>query len=507
MEKRFLIALVLSFLVLSIWSKWVSHTYHIDNKQVALQQEQVIPRTNIPPTPPSSEPMKEESMPTIQHKQDNLEAVFLEPLAAIKEVIFKSYQDDKFVLKDGFLYGDRNLTFHNTEEKDNSVTFVHSDAEKRITKTFLFHNSNYTIDLEIEIENISDKSISINPPLILGILDFSSRNIDSRYQSVVIAAKDKTSHLNGLKNIDIPEVTFLSLRNKYYCLILEPEQKNYSAFTRKINNQASEIGLTPNTNSQIIQIGQKIKQKFHIYLGPQDLKLIQKANSAWSSTIHYGTFDFIAQSLLQLLGFFYNLTKSWGWAIVMLSLAIYIILFPLTLKQMRSVKEMQVLQPKVEALRQTYKDNPQRLNKEIMELYREHKANPLGGCLPLLLQMPIFFALYQALMRSVALKGARFLWIKDLSKPDQLFPLPFPAPFDHFNILPILMTIGMFIQQKISAVSSTSSAAAEQQKIMTFFMPILFGFIFYNMPSGLVLYWFINSTLMLFNQFRMQRIK
>jgi YidC/Oxa1 family membrane protein insertase len=506
MEKRFLIALVLSFLVLTIWSKWVSKAYHIENKQVASQQEQVIPRPSITSTtPPLPEPMKEEFLPTIQYKQDNLEAGFLEPIAAIREVIFKSYQNDKFVLQAAFLYGDRNLTFQKAEEKDNSISFTHRDVEKTITKKFLFDKSNYTIELEIEIENISDKNISISSPLILGILDFSSRNIDSRYQSVAIATKDKTSHLNALKNIDIPEVTFLSIRNKYYCLILEPEQKNYSAFIRKINNQASEIGLA--LNSQVIQIGQKIKQKFHVYLGPQDLKLIQKANSTWSSTIYYGTFDFIAQSLLQLLGFFYNLTKNWGWAIVMLSLAIYIILFPLTLKQMRSVKEMQVLQPKVEALRQAYKDNPQRLNKEIMELYKEHKVNPLGGCLPLLLQMPIFFALYQALMRSVALKGARFLWIKDLSKPDQLFTLPFPAPFNYFNILPILMMIGMFIQQKISSVSSTSNAAAEQQKIMMFFMPILFGFIFYNMPAGLVLYWFINSTLMLFNQFRMQRIR
>ena len=170
------------------------------------------------------------------------------------------------------------------------------------------------------------------------------------------------------------------------------------------------------------------------------------------------------------------------------------------------MKEMQAVQPKIEELRKIYKDNPQKLNKEIMELYREHKVNPLGGCLPLVLQMPIFFALYQALMRSIALKGASFLWIKDLSEPDRLFILPKTLPVigNEFNILPVLMAIGMFIQQKFT-MASASSAAAEQQKLMTIFMPILFGIIFYHMPSGLVLYWFVNSTLMLIYQIRISR--
>ena len=175
---------------------------------------------------------------------------------------------------------------------------------------------------------------------------------------------------------------------------------------------------------------------------------------------------------------------------------------------MNSMKQMQTLQPKIEELRNIYKDNPQKLNKEIMELYRQHKVNPLGGCLPIVLQMPIFFALYQALMRSVALKGAKFLWIKDLSAPDRLFILPTSLPIlgNEINILPILMAVGMFIQQKISA-GATSSASAEQQKLMMALFPLLFGFIFYHMPSGLVLYWFINSTFMLFYQIRMMRLK
>jgi YidC/Oxa1 family membrane protein insertase len=175
---------------------------------------------------------------------------------------------------------------------------------------------------------------------------------------------------------------------------------------------------------------------------------------------------------------------------------------------MRSMKEMQLLQPKVEELRKAYKDNPQKMNKEIMELYREHKVNPLGGCLPLLLQMPIFFALYNELMRSIVLKGATFLWIKDLSEPDRLLSLPkgLPVIGGELNILPIIMAIGMFLQQKIS-LANTSGEAAEQQKIMLIVMPVMFGLIFYRMPSGLVLYWFVNSALMLIFQLRMNKAR
>jgi YidC/Oxa1 family membrane protein insertase len=169
---------------------------------------------------------------------------------------------------------------------------------------------------------------------------------------------------------------------------------------------------------------------------------------------------------------------------------------------------MQALQPRIEELKKAHQDNPQKLNKEILELYREHKVNPIGGCLPLILQMPVFFALYQVMMRSIALKGASFLWIKDLAEPDRLLMLPFTLPIvgNELNILPILMTILMFIQQKFS-MSAASTGSQEQQKILMIMMPLMFGFIFYHMPAGLVLYWFMNSLLMLIFQFKVNQAK
>ena len=195
--------------------------------------------------------------------------------------------------------------------------------------------------------------------------------------------------------------------------------------------------------------------------------------------------------------FFFNIVHNWGLSIILFSIFISVCLFPLTWKQLHTTKATQRLQPMIEELRRQYKDNPQRLNKETMELYRKHKVNPFGGCLPMLLQVPIFLSFYLVLTRLLELKGANFLWINDLSLPDRLIKSP------EINILPILMAITMFLQQKFS-MPTVSGTGSEQQKLMTLLFPIMFGFIFYRMPSGLVLYWFTNSIIMFLFQMKIK---
>lgn len=505
MERRLILAIALSLLVLLSWSAFVSKTYHIDNKEV---KEKSTPYVTVAPLEVPTAHLEQEILPLPLFKlsQENYEIAFIEPQAAIKEVIFKAYQSHKFPLKNGFLLGDKHMGFKKESISPESVTFVYSDKDKKIIKRFIFSKSNYDIWLEIEIQNLSITPINTNLPLVLGVLNFVANPDQARFQDVTLASKDKPKplHLNGRKEFSLDTIKFLGLRDRYFCVIIEPESGNYTGFIKKLNPQESEIGLSSKEIG--IAAGQQITQRFHIYLGPQDLRIINSIKSHWSAVMHYGAFNFLSRLLLQLLEFLYHFVHNWGWAIVILSIIIYIILYPLTLKQMRSMKHMQALQPAIEELRKTYKDNPQKLNKEIMGLYRQEKINPFGGCLPLILQIPIFFALYQALMRAIHLKGAHFLWIKDLSGPDKLFsPIILGNKID-INILPILMAIGMFIQQKISVVT-TGSGTKEQQKLMTILFPLMFGFIFYRMPSGLVLYWFINSTLMLLYQIHISRTR
>lgn len=489
--------MALSLIFLLAWSALAPKPQQLENKAVAVLNSPDKTAVEVFSPPVESEAISAFNL--INFSQKNLDISFVEPLATIKEADFISYQNYKFPLQSGFLLADQSLLFNKLDSGSNEISFIHNGPNMRIIKKFIFSNSNYDIWLEIDIQNTSNAPLSVNLPLSLGRLDFSSKNINARYQGVTIGTKDKILHIQPKKNQDFGDIKFLGFRDQYFCAVVEPETGLNSGYIKKVGPQIFEVGV--NLRKSAIEPGQITKEKFHIYLGPQDLQLINSINPNWAAIINFGTFDFISQILLQLLRFFYALVHNWGWAIVMLSCAVYLILFPLTLKQMRSMKEMQALQPKIEELKKLYKGNPQRQQKEQMELFRKHKVNPLSGCLPLVLQMPIFFALYQTLMRSVFLRGASFLWIKDLSRPDGLFSLPFPRPFDSFNLLPILMMLGMFVQQKLSTGATASTTAGEQQKIMLIMMPLIFGFIFYSMPSGLVLYWFINSALTLMNQF------
>lgn len=502
MEKRLILAISLSLLILLSWSTWVSKTQTIDNKRViekAALVEKAVPVTAAEPVlaPPV---IPETSL--IRTPTAKAELIFSEPQAALKEIIFPAYQNYHFPLEYGFWLKDKKILFHREASAPGSAVFVYADQDKKITKRFLFHNSNYSGELEIEVQNLSSGPLPVTLPLVLGTLDFAGDQNKARLKDITVVTTEKIIHPNARKDASFNGVKFIGLRDSYFSAILEPTSKDCSVYISRISPQKSELSLQ--CPERTIAAGQKIIERFRIYLGPQELNSINRINPDWSAVMYFGVFNFISQLLLQLLDFLYNIVKNWGVAIIILSILIYIILYPLSIKQMRSMKKMQALQPRIEELKKAYKDNPQKLNKEIMELYRNYKINPFSGCLPLILQIPIFFALYQVLIRSVALKGARFLWIKDLSEADRLFIIPnlspnFPIIGNEINILPLLMTIGMFFQQKLSTQSS-SGASAEQQKMMLFLFPLMFGFIFYKMPSGLVLYWFVNNILMLVQQ-------
>ncbi len=215
------------------------------------------------------------------------------------------------------------------------------------------------------------------------------------------------------------------------------------------------------------------------YVGAKDHGVLKSVDERLVSVIEYGWFSFIAKPMFAFLNWLHGYIGNWGWAIVVLTLVIRIVLFPLTYKGMLSMNKLKELAPKMKELQAKYKGEPQKLNMHMMELYKKNGANPMGGCLPILMQIPIFFAIYRVLLNAIELKGAEWiLWIKDLSLMDPYF------------VLPILMGITMFLQQKLTPTNFTDPM---QEKIMRF-LPLIFTFFFVTFPAGLTLYWFVNNV-------------
>ncbi len=217
---------------------------------------------------------------------------------------------------------------------------------------------------------------------------------------------------------------------------------------------------------------------FNGYIVPKDYKILNSIKPELTNAIEYGWFTFVAAPLFQFLMFLHDYVGNWGWAIVILTLVIRILLFPLTFKGMLSMAKLKEVSPKVKELQAKFKGDPQRMNAAVMELYKKEGANPLGGCLPLLLQIPVFFAIYRVLLNAVELKGAEWIfWITDLAHMDPTF------------VLPIIMGATMFYQQHITPSNFTDPM---QEKIFKF-LPLIFTFFFITFPAGLVLYWAVNN--------------
>lgn len=507
MEKRLLLAVTLSLGLMLIWSSLMKKAQPIERQNVSdasVGLKSTAPTVNAA-APDQAVPDASFGNADFSVSRGSSSIDFIESKAAIRSITFRDYRDYVYRV-DAITLNDPTLRFQRIREDDQGGVFFRHDGDGlSILQSYIFDNSLYGMKLRIQITNTSDNQYRLPSELVVGHLLFTPSQVDNQYIASAFFSNGKIVQFPGRKLAQKDNIEFASLRDRYFCFIVHPLYANSKGVVAPAGDTKSVVKISLPGNS--VDPGQAIELEYDLYAGPQDIQLINAANPRWTPVVHYGPFDIISHTLLQIMGLFYKLVHNWGWSIILLSLSTYIILFPLSIKQMRSMKEMQKLQPHIEELRKTHKDNPQKMNREIMELYRTHKVNPLGGCLPILLQMPIFFALYPVLMRSAFLRGADFLWIRDLSLPDRIFTLPFSLPLlkDELNILPIVLALLMFVQQKASLQGAGNSAQAEQQKIMMIIMPIMFGFIFYHMPAGLVLYWLVNSLLMSVFQLRMAK--
>lgn len=246
---------------------------------------------------------------------------------------------------------------------------------------------------------------------------------------------------------------------------------------------------------------------FTVYAGPKDLSALAAVGHHFTRTVDLGWFSFVAEPMLRILKLFHHATGNYGVDIILLTLLVKLVTVPLTHKSFKSMQEMQKLQPQMKKLQDKYADDRAALNKEVMELYRRHNVNPLGGCLPMVVQMPIFIGLYNALLSAVELRHAPFaLWINDLSAPDRLPPFPSPplaviaGTGIRIPVLTLLMGLSMLVQQRM-----TPQAGDPMQQRMMMIMPLVFTVMFINFPSGLVVYWLVNNVVTIAQQLLMQR--
>ncbi len=295
-------------------------------------------------------------------------------------------------------------------------------------------------------------------------------------------------------------VQFAGVQNRYFCVygIVPQEQgEPIEGAIRLSGDQEFE------TQSWAIDVpaqrgvGDEIAvARLELLIGPQEAELLQSYGQGLEKSMDLGwkLFRPLSEVVLWGMEFLHRFIPNYGVIIVIFSLLTKLAFYPLTKTSTKSMKKMQELQPKMKALQEKYKNDKEKLNKATMALYKEEKVNPLSGCLPLLVQSPVFIALYQALSHTISLRGQPFvLWMNDLSQPDALFQMPFSLPFlgSDFNVLPILMSVAMYFQTKLTP----TSGAGGQMAAMNTMMPLIMIFIFYNMPSGLVLYWLINTLM------------
>jgi len=416
------------------------------------------------------------------------------------------------------IHGLENVQFVGKEMDNGVISFVYRDKNWQITKTYETKGNNL-IKVRMEIKNLSEISILNNFNFTAFEIDQSQIDIvqNSRdnalfeysvYANNKMFRKGNATKLNDKNNrIESGNVNWVGFRDHYHAFVLKPEfaTKGYEIKS----DSSSQLNVSIDPQDKNLAPGESVAYDFSIYAGPQNPWMMKKYQKGFEKIVAFSNFpiiEWIGQAIYYTIPFFHSIFRSWGIAIILISIMIYGITYPLTMQSMMSMRKMQEVQPKITALKDRFKNDPDKLNKEMMEIYRREKINPFGGCLPFLIQMPFFMALYQILWRAQYFQGQGFLWIKDLSQPDRLIIFPFYLPLfgNELNILPILTGAIMFIQQKISSKNMVvvDEQQAMQQKMMMYILPVMMTCMFYKFASSWAIYFLIFYILSTATQWR-----
>ncbi len=573
MEKRAILAIALTFLVIIVWSVLQSKlfpqpphkpaTQEVRKEQASPEEKRVIKETQTPKEKPLSKtktfPKKEVSIET-----ENYWAVFTSEDGRLKHFKLKKYEDrvKESPLTIKLIQFVENLLGKKVEEpkKPEPLDLVDSNEEKglplgltfigsrlsegnwevdkdqirllnptekgevtfskvlenglKVFKRYKFGSEQYTIDLEVEVQNTTSQEVTSQLGLewigkieLAKLADEGNKDFGLKYAFLKSQKVEKKSFggasssgcvpscgsqkrtIEPFESSDKGEIRWFSFGGEYFTalLISPPPAKEMTLTVKGDEGNLLKADLIAPQFS--IPPKEAVKIPYRLYVGPKDEGRLKTLGVDAEKLLDFGYFTIVAKPLLWFLRLTNTVTKNFGMDILILSILIKIIFLPLTQISMKSMKEMQKVQPEMNRLKETYKDDKARLQQEIMLLYKRRKINPMSGCLPMLIQIPVFIALYNALQNAIEMRHAPFLlWIQDLSAKDPLY------------ISPIIMGASMVIQQKM-----TPTATDPAQAKMFLLMPVMFTFLFLSFPSGLVLYWLVNNVLSIAHQYYLNK--
>lgn len=395
------------------------------------------------------------------------------------------------------------------DQSKDSIHFIWTSAEGvEVKKTFTFDPASYLIEMKIEVQNRSGRTLTDRMGIAI-LQEFPAKRtaygfmgpsgmINKSMQQIDIDDIEETGRFQG-------QIGWVAIQSRYFMSSIVP-QETTDGVMQLSQPSANVVGNSYYFDAKTLAPQQTVEYKAHVFLGPKSVSILRTFNNGLDKAVDFGWFTFLAKPCLWLMNFIHNnIIANYGIAIIVLTLLIKGILWPLGSKSYRSMGEMKKIQPLMTEIREKYKDDKKKQNEEIMALYRTYKVNPMGGCLPMIVQIPVFFALYRMLYEAVELRHAPFfLWINDLSAPDRLFnfniSVPLMEPPYGIPVLTLIMGASMFLQQKMSPPMGDPAQAK-----MMMLMPVIFTFIFINFSSGLVLYWLVNNLVSIAQQYYIQK--
>lgn len=477
-----------------------------------------------------------------------IEVIFTNQGGAIKKVSMKDYEASKNS-EDPYLFnhyghapmlavsvkdGDYTHSFTKTRQTETEIEFERQQADGLlIRKKFSIHATEaegepYTIRHSIEFVNTGSSNLVINnyklhlgtiEPALLGGGSFLSSFLNLGYhedgkESFIPSSKFIPS--NGFLGMGanrnpppfIEQATrfdWVSLKNQFFVNILTPDLPGIgvevSPEQLSFLNDKGQPVIAINGEAKFelsgLNANEKVSSGMDFYVGPKEIFRLQAMDRNQEAVMQFGWFGAVSKILLLGMKKIHGVIPNWGVAIISITIFLKLIFWPLTQISARSAKKMQKIQGPMKELTEKYKDDPKRKNEEMMKLYRKHKVNPLGGCLPMLIQIPIFIGFFYMLRTSSELRFAEFLWISDLSQPEKLFSWGYSIPLlgQYFNLLPLVMGVTMFFQMRM-----TPTAASPEQQAMFKFMPVMMVVMLYNFSSGLCLYWTVQNLMTILQQ-------